>query len=303
MTQRALVLIANPASGRGRGRGLLAAAESALRAAGPVEVRVSTGPGDEVRLAGEAAATGVTSIAVLGGDGTWGNVAHGLMDATPGATAADRPRLVLLAAGTGNDFATSLGAPAGDFAAMVALAAAGTGRQVDVGLVNGRHFLNCLGFGFDAAVVERSRDVRWLRGHPVYVATAVALLFGYPGLQVAEGGGAMRRRLMYAFANGRRVGGGFPIAPRASVTDGVLDRVVVTDAGPLGRARILAKARAGQHEGEPEIVMDTGRAWRLRFEEPPLYQVDGELERATSPEVEVRCLPGALRVVAPAGAR
>ena len=300
MTPLSIVLLANPAAGRGRGKRALDAAVSALRAVGTVAVRETSGPGDEIRLAGEAASAGASTIAVLGGDGTWGNAAHGILAATPGANAAGRPRLILLAAGTGNDFATSLGAPAGDFVAMAALAAAGAVLHVDVGVANDRHFLNCLGFGFDAAVVERAREVRWLRGHAVYLATAVALLVDYPGLHVAEGDESMRRRLMYTFANGRRVGGGFPIAPRASVTDGVLDRVVVTDASLLGRARILAKARAGRHEGEPEIAMDTGAAWRLRFPEPPAYQVDGELERATTREIEIRCLPGALRVVAPA---
>ena len=299
VTPLSIVLIANPAAGRGRGKRALDAAVSALRAAGSVEVRETSEPGDEIQLAGEAATGGASTIAVLGGDGTWGNAAHGILRATPGANAAGRPRLILLAAGTGNDFATSLGAPAGDFVAMAALAAAGAAVAVDVGIANDRHFLNCLGFGFDAAVTERAREVRWLRGHAVYLATAVAMLFGYPGLQVAEGEGALRLRLMVTFANGRRVGGGFWIAPGASVTDGLLDRVVVTDASPLRRARILAKARVGRHEGEPEVERHTGAFWRLRFPEPPAYQVDGELGQFVGREVEIRCLPGALRVVAP----
>ena len=299
VTPLSIVLIANPTAGRGRGKRALDAAVSALRAAGSVEVRETSEPRDEIRFAREAASAGATTIAVLGGDGTWSNAAHGILTATPGTSAASRPRLILLAAGTGNDFATSVDAPAGDFAAMAALAAAGAEQTVDVGIANDRHFLNCLGFGFDAAVTERAREVRWLRGHSVYLATAVAMLFGYPGLLVAEGEGAMRTRLMVTFANGRRVGGGFHIAPRASVTDGLIDRVVVADASPLRRARILAKARAGRHEGEPEVEIDTGALWRLRFPAPPTYQVDGEMAQFAGRDVEVRCIPGALRVVAP----
>ena len=254
-------------------------------------------------MAQAAARSGASTIAVLGGDGTWGNVAHGLLTATPGGSAATRPRLLLLASGTGNDFATSLDAPAHDFAAMATLAAAGQDRLVDVGAANDRHFLNCLGYGFDAAVTERAREVRWLRGHSVYLVTAVRMLFGYRGLQVAEGTGSPTRHLLYTFTNGRRVGGGFPLAPKASVSDGLLNRVVISDASPAGRVRILARARAGRHEGAPGVTMDTGNRWTLRFAEPPSYQVDGEVEQATEREVTIRCLPGALRVVAPAPKR
>lgn len=299
MTQHPILLIANPAAGRGGAARHIDAASAALETIGAVRVRRTRTPGEEKAFAHEAAQDGAPLVAVLGGDGTWGNVAHGVLAATANGTALDRPRLLLLAAGTGNDFVTSLGAPAHDFPAMAALAAQGAERTVDLGVVDGRHFLNCLGFGFDAAVVDRARRVTWLRGHAVYLATAAALLLRYPGLHVGEGDTPARRRLMYTFANGRRVGGGFPLAPRASVHDGLLDRIVITDVSLAGRVRLLAKARAGRHEGEPEITMDVGDRWTLRFERPPAYQVDGEWEQSTRTEVEVRCLPGAIRVVAP----
>ena len=299
MTRLPILLIANPAAGRGRGARQLDAACAALEAVASVKVRRTRTPGEEKRFAHEAATEGVPMVAVLGGDGTWGNAAHGILTATARDSARDRPRLLLLSAGTGNDFATTLGAPAHDYPAMAALAAQGAEQAVDVGVVDGRHFLNCLGFGFDAAVVDRARGVPWLRGHAVYLATAAALLLRYPGLDVGDGDAPPRRRLMYTFANGRRVGGGFPIAPRASISDGLLDRIVITDSSLTGRIRLLAKARAGRHEGEPEIEMDRGDRWTLRFAAPPTYQVDGEFEQSTRREVEVRCIPGALRVVAP----
>lgn len=274
-------------------------ARAALERAGSVDVRFTSGPGDEVRLAAQATAQGAGTIVALGGDGTWGNVAHGIVSASADRTAARRPRLLLLAAGTGNDFARSLDLPAHDYAACADLLAAGAERLVDVGRIDDRHFLNCLGFGFDARVVERVRTVRWLGGSLLYAAVALPMLFGYEGVEIAEGEGPFRRHLTYVVANGRRFGGAFRIAPWADASDGRLDLVTTADASPLRRLVLFAHTFRGSHRSEPEIGVREMRAATLHFRAPPVYQVDGELARAAGTSVRVDCLRGALRMVAP----
>src|SRR5690242_16040584 len=105
-------LIANPAAGGGRGARRLPAVRDALAAVGITDIRLTRGPGDERVRAAEAAAEGVETIVALGGDGTWGNVARGMLESGRDA------RLVPIAAGTGNDFPHALGLPAHDVAAM-----------------------------------------------------------------------------------------------------------------------------------------------------------------------------------------
>ena len=303
MTQLPIVLIANPAAGRGRGVRAAALARAALDRAGPVDVRFTRGPLDEIRLAGEATRDGASTIIALGGDGTWGNVAHGILAATPGATADARPRLALFAAGTGNDFARSLGTPAHDYGAMADLIRTSRDVRVDVGQIDDRHFLNCLGFGFDARVVERARDIRWLGGSLLYAAVALPMLFGYRGVEIAEDAGEFSHHLTYVVANGRRFGGAFMVAPWAAVDDGMLDLVTTSHAAPLRRLALFARTFRGTHRGAPEIGVRTIEALRLRFRSPPVYQVDGEFGVAATTEVVVRCLAGALRMVAASPAR
>ncbi len=273
-------------------------------------LQLTEAPGEERALALAATRAGADTILAVGGDGTWGNVARGIL--AGGGTS----RLALLAAGTGNDLAFATGLRVHDVDAALAIARGTSERRIDVGEVEGVHFVNCLGFGFDAEVVRETHRVRWLRGHAVYLMTAARLLFGYRGFEAAvtaDGESrasagpthaappdAIRHHLAIIVANGARFGGGFLIAPDASVDDGLLDVVRVADGPPWRRAAVFAGAIKGQHLGEPEVTWRQERALTLTFAEPPVFQADGELHHARASTLEVRCLPGALRLAVPA---
>ncbi len=316
-----LVVIANPASGRGRGQRVIAALEGALaRGAGDgtaVRVQLTTSPGEERALALAAAREGAGTILALGGDGTWGNVARGIL------VSGRAPRLALLAAGTGNDLAFATGLSVADVDAALSIAR-GTGeRRIDVGDADGVHFLNCVGFGFDAEVVRATQRVRWLRGHAVYLVTAARQLFGYRGFKASVSCDDDRvalhqdrvapqqlpdappssawtaRHLALIVANGPRFGGGFLIAPKASVDDGQLDVVRIADGPPWRRIAVFSGAARGTHLGAPEVTWRQAGALTLTFDAPPIFQADGELHQAQASTVVVRCLAGALRLAVP----
>lgn len=300
---QALVIIANPAAGRGRAARLLRRLEARLGAHPPHVLQLTSRAGDETRLAREAAAAGAGTILAVGGDGTWGNVVRGIM--TSGA--ARLPRLALMAAGTGNDLAYATGVPAHDLEAALAIARGPGERAIDVGEVDGVHFVNCAGFGFDAEVLRATQGVRWLRGHAVYLVTAARKLFGYGGFEatlaaVPAGGAAppaaatRARHLMIVLANGARFGGGFLIAPAAQVDDGALDLVRVADLAPWRRLAVLAGASRGAHLAAPEVSLQAVREVTLAFAAPPTFNADGELHQARSARVTVRCHAGALRL-------
>lgn len=296
---RRVCVIANPASGRGRGSRILPQARAVFASAGVGDVRTTTSKGDEGALARRAVEEGFDTLVVIGGDGTWGNVANAILDAGAGSTV----RLALLAGGTGNDFAKTVGAPARDLQATARLAIEGPDVAVDVGLVERKHFLNVVGFGFDMAVLEDIDRITWVRGDALYLYAAVRQLFDYPGLEIdISSAGARRgvvRHLMLIVANGKNFGGAFRIAPHASPADGRLDAVSIHDASPMRRVRLFIAAVQGRHAEHPEVVVEQSAHFRLRFATPPAYETDGEYNRAASNEVEVACVPRALRVVTP----
>jgi diacylglycerol kinase (ATP) len=285
-----VVVIANPAAGRGRSARLISEVRARFAASGVTDVHLTRCAGDETILARQAAAEGVDTIVAVGGDGTWGKVARGILES--GAA----PRLALIAAGTGNDFAYNCGIPAADLDAMVPIALGSAGREVDVGRVDDIVFLNVTGFGFQADVVREASRVRWLRGHAVYMLTAARRLCSYPGLMASVAGDGPSRRLLVVISNGARFGGGFTIAPDARTDDGALDLVVVRDAPPLRRAALFAAVKRTAHIGAPEISMRRVQELLLEFDSPPVFDIDGDLHQARGREVVVACLPRALRL-------
>lgn len=292
-----LALIANPVAGGGRGRTLIERARRALATAAPVRVHETQAAGDEARLVRLALDAGHRRIAVLGGDGTWSRAAA----AVAAEGAGERCAIALLAAGSGNDFAKCLGAPAHDFERTARLLREGTTRVVDAAVADGRWFVNSIGFGFDARVVHRIAASRSrVRGRARYVGTALSELFGYDGVRVSVDGAPFARHLALVVANGGHFGGSFVIAPAAAPDDARLDLVSIGAASALRRVALFTRAARGRHVGAREVSHRVAASFVLRFDAPPAYQADGEAVQATSDALEVRVVPRALRVVAPA---
>jgi diacylglycerol kinase (ATP) len=299
----AVRVIVNPMSGRGRGATLLPAIRAAFAAVGVEGIEVSNAAGEEQALAERALAEGATTLVAVGGDGTWSNVANAIL-----AARADC-RLALLAAGTGNDFAKTLGAPVHDPAATARLVVEGGDTRVDVGRIEGRYFLNIAGFGFDIAVIEDCERNPWLKKGSGYILSALRQLIGYPGVEIEVGSPhgvrARARHMMLIVANARHFGGSFHIAPRAELADGLLDAISILDASPLGRIGLFVATTKGTHVANRRVIAEQAERFTLRFPAAPAYETDGEYRQAVSNEVEIECVPRAIRMVvgpAPAGA-
>jgi len=305
-------VILNPAAGRGRGGGRLAAYRRLLEERlDDVTLAETTRAGEEGELAKRAVGEGYDVVVAVGGDGTGSHVAHEGV-----ASGRQDVALGILPSGTGNDFGRNFGYDPRSPAEAVRVLAEGHTRSVDVGRVESpsasdhrpgtlepRHFLNVVGFGFDIAVIDAAAKARFLKGELLYKITALQQLFRFDGfrLRVEPASGEAREamQLMVTVSNGRYFGGGFPIAPGATVDDGLLHACRIGDASPFGRLRLFNWAEKGKHvrSERVEILGDTG--FRLTFDAPPRFEVDGDVRRAAESTVELRVLPGALRVVAP----
>jgi diacylglycerol kinase (ATP) len=250
-------------------------------------------------------------IVAVGGDGTWSNVADRLV-----ASGRDDVALGILPSGTGNDFGRNFGYDPSNPTEAVRVLAEGHTRSVDVGrvdtlsaaehtpdLLEPRHFLNLIGFGFDIAVIDGAEGARFLRGELLYKITALQQLFRFPGIhaRVESGSGEVREseQLMLTVSNGRFFGGGFPIAPDATVDDGRLHACIIGDASPLTRLRLFNLAERGRHVRAEQVEIVDDASFLLGFETPPRFEMDGDVRRSAETEIAVRCMPGALKVVAP----
>jgi diacylglycerol kinase (ATP) len=209
----------------------------------------------------------------------------------------------LLPTGTGNDFGKSLGIRHERADAVVRAIVDRATTTIDVGRVGGRYFLNVIGLGFDIAVIDDAERTPLLRGDLLYRFCALKQLFSFPGreIEIEPLGEAPQRvrALMLTISNANYFGGSFHIAPRASLSDGRLDAVVIRDAGPLTRARLFSTVSKGRHEGNPHILMRQARSFAIRFEGELRYEADGEVFTAGPSPLVVESIPQALRVCAP----
>ncbi len=295
----AVRILYNPAAGSGRGIRAIAGIRAAFARFGFSDVRATVRAGDEARLASEAMDDGIETLVVVGGDGTFSNVAG------PVAAAGAPLRLGLIPAGTGNDFVKNLGlatgAPEQQAHHLAEALANGTGqeRRVDMGRIGGHWFLNVAGIGFDVACNTFAERLRPLPGAPRYILAAFAEAVRYRALSLALDDGAMRPHLLAVFSNGAHFGGAFHVAPGARIDDGLLDAVAFLDVPRWRRLPLLLSALRGGHLGDPACTHRRGATFRVRCEAAPWVEVDGELRRAPSAAVEVTSVPGALRLVTP----
>lgn len=314
LTAKRHFVIFNPASGRGGGGTRIQAYRALLDAAlADVTYAATTRPGEERELADQGISEGYDVIVAVGGDGTWSNVADRVV-----AAARDDLTFGILPSGTGNDFGRNLGQDPRQPAEAVRVLAEGRTMMIDVGRLETpsasehdpdrlepRHFLNLIGFGFDIAVIDAAAGARFLRGELLYKFTALQQLFRFPGIraEVAPGEGRVRagEQLMLTVSNGRYFGGGFPIAPDATLTDGRLHACLIGDAPPFTRLRLFNLAERGRHVTSERVEVVNDSSFRLTFDSPPRFEMDGDVRRSSSAVMEVRALPRALRVAAPAG--
>lgn len=238
------------------------------------------------------ALAGATTIVALGGDGTWSNVARGILDAGRDT------RLALLAGGTGNDLARNVGVPAHDIAATLALAFGDSDRRIDVGYANDTAFVNSFGVGFDVAVIQALALGGRSLGRSAYMTTAARMLWRYRATASSFEASPPRPYLVTVIGNGARFGGGMLLAPGATIDDGVLDLITVHDAPPLQRLWTLLAAARGKHLHMAGVEHRRGAAFTLRFEAAPVFEVDGELVQSQAATISIRCEPRRLRICA-----
>lgn len=303
-------VIVNPVSGRGAGNAAVPVVEGLLREHGVDYSLVRTErPWHAAELAQQAAAEGFETVVAVGGDGTANEVLNGLMMARL-AGASTEPAMGILCVGRGNDFAFGMGAPRPLAEGCQALAS-GRRRTVDVGRVTGglypqgRYFGNGIGVGFDAVVGFVALKMTHLRGFPSYIVAALKTMYLYyqaPLVRVeSDGQTSTRRLLMVSVMNGRRMGGGFMMAPRAQADDGLLDLCM---ADQVSRARIFVLIyhfMRGTQAGRKAITTAQARRVVVTAVEGTLpAHADGETLCENGRELVVEVLPRQLQFVCPA---
>ena len=270
-------ILVNPRSGR-RGA-LVDRVEDAVRSTGVSATIAAPAGGSAMRLAvQEVARTGRRHIGIVGGDGTISLVVDELMRlnlATP-------PVIAVLPAGTGSDFARPF-AISQRLEGAVHHLAGSTDYPIDVGFVRGewglRAYVNVAQAGLLAASVERASRLPQSIGRVKYQVAFWATLPQFTGTEIEL---VTDRRtysgpaLLALVANGQFFGGGFNVAPKAALMDGLLD-VQVIDAKRREALQLFPQVKKGLHLRHPSVTRFQTSAFSLTTSVPWPFEVDGDL--------------------------
>jgi diacylglycerol kinase (ATP) len=240
----------------------------------------------------ESAGREADRIVIAGGDGT-------LSEALPALLALDKP-VATIPLGTANDFARTLGLPADPLAAA-RLAIEGREHRIDVGLANGKPFLNVASLGVASQVIEtQSKEMkrRWR-----VLAYAISLLKAareaqpfFVDLDIDDGPRWSAPVYQVSIGNGRYHGGGLTVAEEAAIDDGRLHLYVVYPGTFWQLFVCLTHLRFGMMTPR---VLDRHAATRvvLHTRRPKPVDTDGRLTTQTPATFAV--LPRSLTVVVP----
>ncbi len=288
-------VVINPASGQDRP--ILGTLNRAFRAAGVRwEIGLTKQSGDALRLAREAVIAGADAVAVYGGDGT-------VMEVATGLSGSSVP-LAIFPGGTANIMSIELGIP-GDLQQAVALVC-GDARQIrtiDMGRLrdaqgNEQMFMLRLSIGYFARMTEGA--AREAKNRMGWLAYALSALGALPLAEVAryrisvDGETTEIEGVSCVIANAGSLGvPGLTLSRQMSVSDGLLDVVVMRNADLMEAAKVISNSLSGV-ENLPHWQ---GREIALHADPAQPIECDGEMIEATP--VTATVVPQALRVIVP----
>jgi diacylglycerol kinase (ATP) len=291
-------LIANP----GAGKVLEAATHLAqvtsylLEYGVKVDVALAHPKKEAIPIARKAVKDGYDIVIAMGGDGTLGAVIRGI--------AGSKVSLGIIAAGTENDIARSLGIPE-DLKEACALIASGYTRRLDLGQVRTRkrkkfYFFMLTAIGLTATIFPIIKEVP--EGKLSGIKDAIATLVKFKSkpkvfLTLDDESKIEVETMLVTVANTPLIGAKNLVAPDASMEDGLLDIAVYPD---FSKTDLLAYFAKTAHEGStPDGTIQRYRARKIKVKTSPKLDVAAEGIIVGKGTAWIKVLPGALKVIAP----
>lgn len=302
MTRTPITVISNAKSGTARSAEFATTLSSHFAKYGAEVSIVLVEHGSElIPRAKQALAEGCRTLVAAGGDGTINAIASVVVaESSKGSDAV----LGVLPMGTLNHFAKDLGIPL-DLEQAVRVIVEGVVREVDVGDVNGKTFVNNSSLGLYPRLVKEREDRQSL-GRSKWSAFALAMLtvFGrYPLVKVSieiDGRQIARKTPLVFIGNNHYVIEGLRLGKRDRLDGGKLSVYVTRDVSRLKLCWFALRALTGKLRDEKDFdalettalkVFTSGRHVRI--------SADGEIDKLDIPLLySIR--PKALRVMAPA---
>ena len=246
------------------------------------------------------------NIVVLGGDGTINEVINGIADF-------EKVRFGVIPSGSGNDFAIGLGIKGKPEEIIRSIIKQEKCSYIDIGKVtwnknNSRLFAISSGIGLDAIVTKKTNTSNLKRvlnkiklGKLTYVILTVQTLFSMDTFCVRledenDNVKLYNKMIFMACMNFRAEGGGVPMAPGASATDGKLSIASASGIPKWKTFFCLPLLVMAKHNGIKGFEIFESRACTISSDKSVVLHTDGEYIDDVN-NVRYECLKGKLCMI------
>ena len=291
--KKSIQFIVNPVSGYNNNEDILSVIKKNLdHTKFDYNYTLTKARGHAIELATQAVKEKIDIVVACGGDGTVNEVSSALVHSSTA--------LGIIPNGSGNGFAMHIGMGR-DTTKAIKLINESVQLKVDTCTVNNLYFLNLAGIGFDALIAYKAEHGNTKRGFQMYASMVWNEVFKFKAkeytllLDDEEITGAYT---VVAVANAAMYGYNFNIAPKAKLTDGLFDIILIKDA-PLLRS-LCSSWRLLNKSIEKSALVDVKKSKevRLSLNEPYYYHIDGE-SHTFDEELHFKVIPKSLNILLP----
>jgi diacylglycerol kinase (ATP) len=245
--------------------------------------------GHAIELTKQAVDNECEIICAVGGDGSVHEVSKSLIHTSS--------LLAIIPCGSGNGFARHLGLPLNIKKAIQRI---NTGREiiVDTGLLNGNHFINVCGFGFDAHIAHKF-DNYHKRGFSAYMNLILKEFKKYKTQNVIvkrENEFYEKNILLTTIANASQFGNGFKISPSSQIDDGKFELMLYQKATLGKMLPDLMRFFNGSIVNSSNVKIDSFKEIELLLENN-IAHADGEPLLLENNIAKVKVLPKSLKIL------
>lgn len=249
---------------------------------------------DATSFAQQSIKKGTDVVAVYGGDGTVMEVAQGLCGS--------KVPLAIIAGGTANILAKELELPIDTQAALDLIASGKYQKKaIDMGQIGKKKFLNRINFGIAADMLKHAdADSKRNLGQLAYGVSIVKSIRESQKTMfniTIDGEKVEREGVALIVTNCGNVGiPGYSLIPDISVTDGVLDVIIVPDTN-IGS--MLSIAGNTLMQKKPEQALEHWKGKNIVVKTDPNITVINDDEEINTKSINIKVLPKSLYVLVP----
>lgn len=285
-----IVFIMNPISGTQNKAGIPELIERTLdHEQFSYELRLTEHADHASEIANEAKEQGVDIVVAIGGDGTVNEVARAIVHSNTA--------LGIMPCGSGNGLARHLLLPM-NLKKSIEILNRCEIHELDYGIINGHAFFCTCGMGFDAFVSQKFAEAG-KRGPITYVENVLreGLKYKPETYEIQDEQGTTRAKaFLISCANASQYGNNAYIAPQASMSDGLLDVIIMEPFDVIEAPQISIEMFNKTLDKNSKIKTFKCQRLHIHRKQPGFIHFDGD-PVMTDADVDIELKPKGIRVV------